>query len=98
LLIVGFLYDISKPPRNEKPETFHKTMQVIKGVLPRAGDLDSLATYIIETDIYQFDEKQKEEARKQIEDVSWGETLVVSSLFIVAMLGISCLWFSTREY
>lgn len=98
LFVVDKLFLYTKPGPGRAAGTYYKTVKVIHGVLPRVGDLDSLATYVIRADLLQEDEFQKEQSRKAIEDISWPESISVSLIFIAILLGISCLWFSTREY
>lgn len=98
LFVIGWMFTLSKPGPGRPPNTFHRTVKVIHKVLPRISDLDSLSTYVIRADLLQEDSFQKEQSRKAIEDISWPESISVSVLFILVLLGASCLWFSTREY
>lgn len=98
LFLTGLVYDLSKPDPGEERGPVHKVAKVIHDVLPRIGDMDTLATAMIHEDLLQPGDAQRNEIKKKVEDISWPESISVSLLFIVALLAISCLWFSTREY
>jgi ABC-type transport system involved in multi-copper enzyme maturation permease subunit len=71
-------------------------VKAIHSVLPRPKDLDRLAANVLEQDLapqYAALEREMNAA-----PVNWRESLTVSCIFIVVMLGLACLDFSRRDY
>jgi ABC-type transport system involved in multi-copper enzyme maturation permease subunit len=75
---------------------FGNVVGAIHAVLPRTADLNHLSSLLILSD---FMTGSWSEARKlDTSRIEWGESLLVSGLFIAVMLGLSCWWFATKDY
>jgi len=75
---------------------FGKVVSAVHTVLPRTSDLGQLGNLLILSD---FMTGSWSEARKlDSSNIDWGESLLVSGLFIAVFLGLSCWWFSTKDY
>ncbi len=82
----------------EKTEyTFAKIIRAVQFVLPRTRDLDTLTTSVMQRDLMMLP-KGMRGANLGTRDMTWGESLTVSGVFIALMLGISCWWFATKDY
>ena len=53
--------------------------------------------FIADDTLPSYSEKRKA-ADKLYAGFSWTETLTVTSIYIVVLLGISCWWFATKDY
>lgn len=98
LFVVGICFNLSKPIPGDPPSGFHKGVKVVHKVLPRVGDLDQLSQYVVALDLFAADDAQRKSARGVLDETSWSESIGVSVAFIAVLLGISCWWFSTRDY
>jgi len=65
-------------------------------VLPRTRDLDYLTTQVLIRDLLTAN--QIREQKLNTTPISWGESVAVSAIYIVLLLGFSCWWFATRDY
>jgi hypothetical protein len=75
---------------------FFKTVGVVHFMLPRTRDLDHLMSQLLIRDLLtanQIKAQKLDDTR-----ISWGESLSVSGFFVAILLGLSCLWFATRDY
>ncbi len=76
--------------------TVGKVVSVVHAVLPRTADLNHLGSLLIMSD---FLTGSWSEAHKLDTGTSaWGESLLVSGVFIAVLLGLSCWWFSRKDY
>src|SRR5262249_52818985 len=88
--------NLPTPERRWENNAFAKVVGVIHTVLPRTSDLNQLSTLLILTD---FMTGSWTEARKlDPQKVEWGESVLVSGLFIALLLAISCWWFARKDY
>jgi hypothetical protein len=79
------------------PGWFVTSVRAIRFVLPRTGDLTTLVNDRLQGDLMGLPRVMR--AAAQVSDsVSWVESLTVSGVFIAAMLGLACWWFSTKDY
>lgn len=82
--------------RRWENNAFANVVGAIHAVLPRTADLNHLSSLLILSD---FMTGSWSEARKlDPTTIDWSESLLVSSGFIAILLGISCWWFSTKDY
>jgi hypothetical protein len=72
------------------------TVDVLHAVLPRTKDLDELTSDLLGSDLLVV--LREEPVRPAATAPRWGESLIVSVLFIAVMVGLACLRFSTRDY
>jgi hypothetical protein len=81
---------------DESPGWFSSTIKVAHKVLPHYLDLDWLVDRAV------MERMQPEANRSQIElkyrMYSWSESLGVTSLYLVSLLGLSCWRFSAKDY
>jgi ABC-type transport system involved in multi-copper enzyme maturation permease subunit len=101
LFVVGvFLYRPVNPEDRIKsePTTWSRSMEVVHYVLPRYTDIVSLSGKEIVSDSLPESNFLRKQVELSASHYNWPEALIVSSVFIALMLGISCLWFSTRDY
>ena len=86
-------------PEEQRPWTNNVAGKIVAGVhtvLPRTADLNHLGDLVILSD---FVTGSWEETRKlEPSPIEWGESLLVSGLFIGILLGVACWWFSTKDY
>jgi ABC-type transport system involved in multi-copper enzyme maturation permease subunit len=91
--------EVSNLPAEQRTWTnniFGKVVRAVHAVLPRTSDLGQLENILILSD---FVTGSWSEARKlDSSNIDWGESLLVSGLFIAVFLGLSCWWFSTKDY
>jgi ABC-type transport system involved in multi-copper enzyme maturation permease subunit len=75
---------------------FFKTVNMIHFVTPRTSDLNHLMSRILIRDLLTANQVKQQ----KLDDTgfSWGESLTVSGLFVVVLLGLSCWRFATKDY
>jgi ABC-type transport system involved in multi-copper enzyme maturation permease subunit len=66
-------------------------------VLPRTGDLTDLTTRLVSHSLLSKEERKHRNLEIQ-RPITWGESLGVSTAFIVVMLALACWFFATRDY
>jgi ABC-type transport system involved in multi-copper enzyme maturation permease subunit len=71
---------------------------ILHFVTPHYKDLDVLTTKLIRSDLMDASNPARKEIEKRLGSINWAESLVVTCVFIGVMLGLSCLWFATRDY
>jgi ABC-type transport system involved in multi-copper enzyme maturation permease subunit len=101
----------SKPPSERKPVEndgltpderraqqgwFPRAVRGLHYVLPRTTDLDQLMNRYLQSDL-MFANKVPG-MKLDTTPITWGESLTVSGLFIVVLLGLSSWRFATRDY
>jgi ABC-type transport system involved in multi-copper enzyme maturation permease subunit len=88
-----------QPPRkNAFSPAVYTTADVIHFVTPHMKDLDVLSGKLIADDTLPSYSEKRKIADKLYTGFSWTETLTVTSIYIVVLLGISCWWFATKDY
>ena len=86
------------PPEKMLPDWVYTSADIIHLVTPHLKDLDVLTSVWILDDNYPPENPQRKAADKLYADFRWTEALTVTSLYIVALLGLSCWRFATRDY
>ncbi len=76
--------------------TFAKVVNALHFTLPRRSDLDTLSSRLLVRDLVTAN--QVKDLKFDQSEVSWGESLGVSCLYIVLLLGLSCWRFSVKDY
>lgn len=73
-----------------------KVINIIHAVTPRTKDLDQLNEMIVFTDFMtgRISDMPKFDTSRR----NWWESLLVSVAWIVVFVGISCFWFSIKDY
>jgi len=74
-------------------------VKVIHTISPHYLDFDWMTDSVIKENILSLSEGER--IKLQAEGYSmlrWSESIVVTSLYIVLLLGLSCWWFATRDY
>lgn len=75
-------------------------MKAIRGVhyvLPRTNDLDVLTTRLLSRQVLSEAEIEHRKLNK-LPDITWGESLTVSGVFVTLLLALSCWRFAVRDY
>lgn len=85
-------------PEKAFPEWVYTTADIIHFVTPHLKDLDTLTDKWVIDDITTADTPGRKLTNKLYENFHWTETIVVTSLYIVALLGFSCWWFARKDY
>jgi ABC-type transport system involved in multi-copper enzyme maturation permease subunit len=108
LFVVGLTYQFvdgdsqkKKIEQEKEGETYSEGwfttgVRCVHYVLPRTRDLDILTTQLLIRDLLTAN--QIREQKLKTTPISWGESITVSAIFIVLLLGFSCWWFATRDY
>lgn len=86
------------PPEEQKwtNNTFGKVVRVLHAVTPRTSDLSYLSSLLIMTDFLTGDLAASNKLTST--KMNWGESLLVSGIFIALMLALACWWFATKDY
>jgi hypothetical protein len=93
---VGWAHGYLHRERGGLPPTVLTTVDALHAVLPRTGDLNDLTGQLVAGDLSpELGDAPTPPARQA---PHWGESLAVSSSFIVVLLGLACVRFSTRDY
>jgi ABC-type transport system involved in multi-copper enzyme maturation permease subunit len=77
-----------------RDNTFGNVIRAIHFVSPRTGELDALGSKLLLADF--LTDKLAEHIA--LREIHWGETVGVSLAYIVLFVGLSCWWFSTKDY
>ncbi len=85
-------------PEKLFPEAVYTTADIVHFVTPHLKDLDKLTDKWILDDVTPPDSLQRKAADKAYAGFRWIEAITVTSVYIVALLGLSCWWFSRRDY
>ena len=75
---------------------FFTTVRGLHFVLPRAKDLDYLQSQLLIRDLLTANEVKAQKLNQT--QISWGESLSVSGIYIALMLGLSCLRFALKDF
>lgn len=84
-------------PMEKTAYTFAKVARAVHFVLPRTTDLGTLTSSVMQRDLMMLPRTMRAAATSNRE-MTWGESLTVSGVFIGLMLGVSCWWFATKDY
>jgi ABC-type transport system involved in multi-copper enzyme maturation permease subunit len=85
-------------PEKLLPDWVYTTADIVHFVTPHLKDLDTLTDKWILDDVTAADSRERKLASKLYENFHWTETITVTSLYIVALLGFSCWWFARKDY
>lgn len=72
------------------------TADIVHGVLPRTGDMDTITTKLI-ADVMTDNDKKKWDSA-MLSYPNWGSSVGMSLLWIGGMLGLACWRFSKKDY
>jgi ABC-type transport system involved in multi-copper enzyme maturation permease subunit len=92
------LKDLPPQAQLQIPGWVFITADVIHFVTPHYKDLDKLTTKLIRSDLLDRDSDQRKQLDKEVGSINWTESIVVTVLFIVVMLGLSCWRFAVKDY
>src|SRR5262249_37006725 len=95
----AFWFADCKPATASPDGTVGTVVKVIHTVSPHYIDFDWLADTVIKENILALSEEER--IKLQAEGfgmLRWSESIVVTSLYIALLLGLSCWWFATRDY
>jgi len=111
LWVVGVLYQVTdmfvqmetaKAAAENRPvgeeNTFVKTIKVIHRILPRTSDLDTLVDLQLRKELQPDQAEIIKKLDLQAKQISWGESITVSVIFVVLILSLSCWLFSIKDY
>jgi ABC-type transport system involved in multi-copper enzyme maturation permease subunit len=87
-----------QPPEKVLPDWAYTTADILHFATPHLKDLDALTSKWILEDTQSSDNPQRKAAEKLYADFRWTESLSVTALYIIVLLGLSCWRFATRDY
>lgn len=85
-------------PQKAFPDGVYATADIIHFLTPHLKDLDTLTDKWILDDVTTPESPQRQRADKLYANFHWTEALAVTSLYIVALLAVSCWWFARKDY
>ncbi len=88
----------SMPQKKPFPNWVYTTADTVHFLLPRIKDLDVLISRAIMQDLLPADNPERKQADKMYASFRWSENLIVSSLYIVGLLGLACWRFAVKDY
>jgi len=94
---LGFV-DEDRPWEKPFPDWVYSVADVLHFSFPRMKDLDALNSKLISDDLLPPQSQGRRIADKFYASFKWGEALAVTTAYVVLFLGLSCLWFATRDY
>ena len=74
------------------------TVDTAHGILPHCWDLGSLSSKMLDETLRDPSEEERKKLDKDYEHYQWNESLIVSSIYIVLIVGFSCWRFSAKDY
>jgi hypothetical protein len=83
-------------PADATLEKWFAVVDVLHFVLPRTDDLNPLTTELIAASV--MPPHQARDFRLHTGAVNWPESLTVSAVFILVVLGLACWRFSSKDY
>jgi ABC-type transport system involved in multi-copper enzyme maturation permease subunit len=100
LLVLSVALSILKPfhDANQLPKWVYPAVDTVRLVLPRYKDLDALNSRWLAQDLMPADSMQRREAEKRAEKLRWYESLGVTGVYIVVLLGLACWRFAAKDY
>jgi ABC-type transport system involved in multi-copper enzyme maturation permease subunit len=89
----------TRPLKGEAiPAWVYTTVDVAHAALPHYLDLDWLADKMIKQGSLVPSEVQREKIEQEFEGYRWSESILVTSLYIVLLLGFACWRFWAKDY
>lgn len=95
---MGYLYLEQSRGLKEYPGWVYATVGTVHYVLPRTKDLDALTGELLMAEALTIDLNALQPKELRRPPLNWRESLIVSSVFIAVMLGLSCWQFARRDY
>jgi ABC-type transport system involved in multi-copper enzyme maturation permease subunit len=86
------------PKQKPLPNWAYVTADTVHFILPRLKDLDMLTSRLIIHDLLPAESQDRKIADKFYASFKWSESLVITSLYIVAFVGLACWRFAVRDY
>jgi len=86
------------PEQTKLPDWAYRTADAVHFVLPRVKDMDSLTSRLITADLLPPDNPLRKQAEKQYTSFSWTESIAVTAVYIVVLLGLACWRFAVEDY
>lgn len=80
------------------PSWVYTTVDTVHFVLPRYKDLDVLTTRLIRKQLLDPDSKAYKTMEEEYKAIGWDTSIMITVIWIGALLGISCWWFAKRDY
>jgi hypothetical protein len=98
--ITGWAERLSKPdPGKEKDAGWvYSSSSTVRKLLPRYKDFDTLAGQLVAHDLLGKDSGMRRAVDQEAEGIHWPESLGVTLVYIALLLGVSCWWFSIKDY
>lgn len=87
-----------KMPEKIFPDSVYTTADIIHFITPHLKDLDTLTDKWVIEDVTPSDSPQRKAVEKAYAGFRWIEAISVTSLYIVALLAVSCWWFARKDY
>jgi ABC-type transport system involved in multi-copper enzyme maturation permease subunit len=100
LFVVGWGYRVVDGLRELDilPKWVVTTADTAHFLLPRYKDLDALSGDMNARDLLGPDSPERKAMDKAYNKMGWGQTLGFTIGYIAILLGISCWWFSSKDY
>ncbi|HTU21344.1 MAG TPA: ABC transporter permease subunit [Gemmataceae bacterium] len=99
---LGWAYwwaDCKQDPSAVQESTVATVVRVVHTAAPHYLDLDWLSDKLIQENLLSLSEGERVKMEAQgYGKLRWSESLAVTSLYIVLLLGLACWWFATRDY
>jgi hypothetical protein len=92
------LTEQEQPREKPLPDWVYSTADGLHFAFPRMKDLDALNSKLITDELMPPESQARRTADRFYASFKWGEALAVTTSYIVVFLGLSCLWFATRDY
>jgi ABC-type transport system involved in multi-copper enzyme maturation permease subunit len=83
-------------PSRSYESWFAQSVYAVHYVLPRTRDLDEMTTHFLLRDLVVANQVGDQHIKAK--PLDWTESITVSGIFIVLLLGMSCWWFATKDY
>lgn len=87
-----------KPPEKIFPDVVYTVADILHFATPHLKDLDTLTDKWILDDVMPPDSPERKLADKAYAGFHWTESLAVTTLYILILLGVSCWWFVRKDY
>lgn len=100
LLFIGMTYLFMQATQDlvPLPDWTNDTITRVHSLTPRYKDMDALTEYLLARDLLPSSNPRRQAMEKAYGDIRWGESVAVSSVFILLVLGLACWRFSARDY
>src|SRR4029079_5042566 len=90
------LNNVPMEKRQWSDNSFAKVVSAVHAALPRTTDISHLCDILIMSDFLTG--SVADSYKLHSSDVRWGESLLVSTAYIVLFLGLACWRFSRKDY